>query len=111
MVALLTVYLFISDVAEHEELAEAFGGFTDARPSRPPLSSRQIVVVSFNGETIGAVGRMNHSSRKAANYKWHVRLDDWCFLMSRCRSQSSLNRPRLRPVRLWQLDAARQEVS
>jgi hypothetical protein len=72
----VAVYLFVSDVAEHEDLAEGFGAFTDARPSRPPLSPRQIVVVSFDGETIGAVGRMSHSGRKAANYKWHVRLDE-----------------------------------
>jgi hypothetical protein len=72
----MTVYLFISDVADHAELVEGFGGFTDVRPSRPSLALRQIVLVSFNGETIAGVGRMSRSTRKAANYKWHVRLDE-----------------------------------
>lgn len=72
----MTVYLFISDVADHADLAEGFSGFTDVRPSRPSLALRQIVLVSFDGETIAGVGRMSRSKRKAANYKWHVRLDE-----------------------------------
>jgi hypothetical protein len=72
----VTVYLFISDVADHADLAEGFSGFTDVRPSRPSLALRQVVLISFDGETIAGVGRMSRSTRKAANYKWHVRLDE-----------------------------------
>ena len=71
----MTVYLFISDTPEHADLAEEFGRFTDVRPSRPPLSPRQVVLVSFDGVCLHAVGRMKRGG-KAANYKWHVTLDE-----------------------------------
>jgi hypothetical protein len=75
----VTVYLFVSDTPEHADLAEGFGRFTDVRPSRPPLSPRQIVLVSFDGVCLNAVGRMKRGG-KAANYKWHVTLDELVFV-------------------------------
>ncbi len=71
----VTVYVFISDLSEHAELAEGFERFTDVRPSRPSLAERQIVLVSFDGTSIAACGRMTRG-RKAANYRWHVTLDE-----------------------------------
>lgn len=79
MVAAMTVYLFISDIPEHAELAEGFGRFTDVRPSRPSLSPRQIVLVSFDAAYVSAVGRMKRGG-KAVNYKWRVTLDELVFI-------------------------------
>lgn len=75
-IGLVSIYLFISDLAEHAQLAEDFGRFTDVRPSRPPLAPRQLVLVSFDSVTLGALGRMQHGRHKAANYRWHVTLDE-----------------------------------
>jgi hypothetical protein len=75
IVGAVTAYLFVSDVPEHLELVDGFARFSDVRPSRPSLSPRQVVLVSFDGDSIGAIGRMRRGG-KAANYKWHVRLDE-----------------------------------
>ena len=72
----MSLYIFVSDLPEHEELAEGFARFTDVRPSHPPLAQRQIVLVSFDGSSVHAIGCMRHKRRKVANYKWHVTIDE-----------------------------------
>src|SRR5207249_461393 len=71
----LSAYLFLSDLQEHAQLSEDFARFTDVRPSRPSLSPRQVVLISFERGSVNALGRMVRG-RKAANYKWHVTLDE-----------------------------------
>src|SRR5207247_174605 len=73
---IMSMYVFISDLGEdHAELIERFGTFTDARPSRPKLTTRQVALVSVSGEAVDAIGRMTRG-RKVASFKWLVRLDE-----------------------------------
>jgi hypothetical protein len=76
----VTVYVYFSDLDEHEGLAEEHNRFTDLCPSRPSLADRQVALVSFDHESIGACARMTRSRRKAASYKWLVTFDEFVFL-------------------------------
>src|SRR6266542_3525725 len=69
-------YLYFSDDSRHEYLMAEFGAFTDTRPSDPKLAVRQVALVCFDAEEIGAFALMTRGT-KAASYKWRVKLQDF----------------------------------
>lgn len=69
-------YLYFSDEGRHEYLVDEFGTFTDTRPSDPKLAERQVALVCFEPDEVGALALMARGS-KAASYKWRVKLQDF----------------------------------
>ncbi len=73
----VSLYVLVSDHGEGRlaDYIDRTGTFTDGRPSQPKLSTRQVVLVSFEGDAVNAVGRMTRG-RKNASLRWGLRVDE-----------------------------------
>jgi hypothetical protein len=71
------MYVYFSDLPEHEGLASERDAFTDVVPTRPTLAEVQVALIVFAGEeAVGGCARIRRRG-KAVSYKWRVRFDEF----------------------------------
>src|SRR5258707_11383100 len=70
------MFVYLSDIDEHESLIGDYGRFSDAIRSRPKLSERQIALVSLDGDTVIACARVTRGT-KVVSYKWRAVFDEF----------------------------------
>jgi hypothetical protein len=73
----VSLYVLVSDHGEGRlaDYIDRTGTFTDGRPSQPKLATRQVALISFEGDAVNAVGRMTRG-RKVASLRWGLRVDE-----------------------------------